>query len=254
VANAYKNMPAEKKAKSEEHRRKISEAIRKKWEDREYREKAVNGMSHAMQKKWEDPDYRSKKEASGQSTPRLSTAADLKTTRTRSTGGGGGRRTKPAPITGEAEAIIQCAQKIQESKTKLIKIATAVEKLAGSTSVDSTIEQARESLNVARARIAQLEDKTKKLLRKYLNISTGKMGRRALMKDVFDQFALTELYNEVLESFSAKGQKRIAAAKAKEQPTPEDAGDGEHESPSQPPREKFTDEVHLDLGSMLLDD
>jgi len=270
VSKTYKAMPKEKKAKSEEHRRKISEAIRKKWEDREYREKAVTGMSHAMQKKWEDPAYRSKKEAAGGSAAgggtRLATAADIKATRSRGGGGGGGgRRAKPAPITEEAEAIIQSAQRIQDSKTKLIKIATAVEKLAHSANADEkTIKQARESLNIARSRITLLEDKTKKQLRKYLDISTGKMGRRALMKDVFDQFALTEVYNEVLESFTIKGQKKLAAAKDTTDHSVEHSQEGLSESTDDsgsnaksvpaPPKEKFADEVHLDLGSMLLED
>ncbi|GAB5359350.1 hypothetical protein AAMO2058_000536500 [Amorphochlora amoebiformis] len=211
VAKTYAAMPKEKKAKSPEHRRKIAESIRKKWADRAYREKATSGMSKAMIKKWEDPAYREKKE----SRTRAGGAIDLNSARQRTKA-----RVKLAPLTDEAKSIIALAQKIQESRSKLIRIANTVEVLAKQgAQVDKknakTIKQAREALNILREKIEVLIARAKTKLTKYLNIRTGIRGRKALMLQAFEQFALKEVYDEVVESKSAID--KAAAAERKEE-------------------------------------
>jgi len=214
VAKAYASMPAEKKQKSEAHRRKIAESIRKKWADESYRRKATSGMSKAMKEKWEDPKYR---EAKSSNVVDISSAGGG-----RKRAGGAKKRVKPAAITKEAEGIISSAQKLQDTRTKVIRIANAVEQLAKQAKTESTekaISQARSNLDALRNGIDKQSEKLKDSLRSYLDVRTGKLSRRSLMTDVFEQFNLKHIYDEVLEELAPTkkktdegAQKRLASS------------------------------------------
>eukprot|EP00467_Chlorarachnion_reptans_P019599 CAMPEP_0114514150 /NCGR_PEP_ID=MMETSP0109-20121206/15986_1 /TAXON_ID=29199 /ORGANISM="Chlorarachnion reptans, Strain CCCM449" /LENGTH=352 /DNA_ID=CAMNT_0001694143 /DNA_START=322 /DNA_END=1380 /DNA_ORIENTATION=+ len=197
VSKTYANMSPERKAKSEEHRRKISESIRRKWADKEYRDKATKGMSRAMKSKWEDPEYREAKRAS--QPPEFARSANA------APKAKGSRSIKPASISKEAAEVISQAQKIQETRTKLIRIANIVEQLAGQQGssgdpkIGRSIEKARGALDELRATITSSQKNVKVMLGKYLDVKVGKLSRRALMSQVFEQFELSEIYEEVVD-------------------------------------------------------
>mmetsp|Transcript_38420 Transcript_38420/g.61667 ORF Transcript_38420/g.61667 Transcript_38420/m.61667 type:complete len:414 (-) Transcript_38420:159-1400(-) len=274
VAKAYANMPAEKKQKSEAHRRKIAESIRKKWADENYRRKATSGMSKAMKEKWEDPKYREAKSSS--------TVVDISSAGGgRKRAGGAKKKVKPAAITKEAEAIISSAQKLQDTRTKVIRIANAVEQLAKQAKTESTekaISQARTNLDALRSGIDKQSEKLKDSLRSYLDIRTGKLSRRSLMTDVFEQFNLKHVYDEALEELAPTKKKTDEGVKKQSAPSPSSsspptaATDGNEAAPkegggegSEEESDKMTSKDeglapngeglwNLDLGAMTLEE